>query len=116
MDVSNALASIPVRDLAVSKEWYARILGPGSQPMDEVVEWQLERGGGLQVYVAPERAGYGSCTLVVDDIDRAVEQLRSAGVESPEPSRLDRVDVVMVQDPDGNSLALAVPKDPSLVS
>jgi len=114
MLVTNALASLPVRNLDAAQGWYASILGPGSQPMTEVVEWQMERGGGLQVYEAPDRAGFGSCTLVVSDIDEMVEQLRAAGLEPPEPIRNDRVDVVMIQDPDGNSLAFAVPKDPAL--
>ena len=26
--------------------------------MPEVIEWQFERGGGLQVYQLPERAGH----------------------------------------------------------
>lgn len=112
---TNALASLPVRNLDSAKEWYGRFLGPGSQPMDEVVEWQLERGGGLQLYEAPDRAGFGSCTLVVTDIDDVARQLAAIGVVPPEPTRTDQVDVIMVQDPDGNSLAFAVPKDSSLV-
>lgn len=115
MIATNALASLPVRNLDTAKDWYDRLLGPGSQPMDEVVEWQLERGGGLQLYVSPERAGFGSCTLVVNDIDDVARQLQAIGVAPPEPTRTDRVDVIMVQDPDGNSLAFAVPKDPSLI-
>lgn len=115
MTVTNALASLAVRDLRSASEWYERILGPGSQPMTEVVEWQMEGGGGLQVYAAPERAGHGSCTLVVSDIDEVVRQLEGAGVATVEPTRTDQVDVIMIQDPDGNSLAFAKPKDPSLV-
>ncbi len=114
MIASNALASIPVRNLDSAREWYSQFLGPGSQPMDEVVEWQLERGGGLQLYESPERAGFGSCTLVVTDIDDVARQLQAIGVAPPEPTRTDQVDVIMVQDPDGNSLAFAVPKDSSL--
>lgn len=112
---TNALASLPVHNLDTAKDWYGRILGPGSQPMDEVVEWKLERGGGLQLYVAPERAGYGSCTLVVNDIDEVARQLEAIGLAPPAPTRTAQVDVIMVQDPDGNSLAFAAPKDSSLV-
>ena len=36
--------------------------------MPEVAEWKFERGGWLQVYQLPERAGGGSCTLAVSDI------------------------------------------------
>ena len=83
--------------------------------MPEVVEWQLDGGGGLQVYLLPERAGSCSCTLIVSDIDEAAEHLRSTGVApGAEPSRSDRVDTLMIKDPDGNSIAFSRPKDPSL--
>ena len=112
MPITNALASLAVRDLTRSREWYEKLLGPGTQPMPEVVEWQFDRGGGLQVYAGPERAGQGSCTLIVDDIDEIAQQLRSSGLaKDAEPARDQRVDTIMVKDPDGNSIAFAAPKD-----
>ena len=116
MTIANALASVAVRDLDVSTSWYETLLGrPGSRPMPEVVEWQLERGGGLQVYAAPERAGQGSCTLIVTDIDDMAERLRESGLApDAEPALGDRVDTIMIKDPDGNSIAFAAPKDATL--
>ena len=115
MTIANALASLAVRDLEASSQWYERLLGPGSRPMPEVMEWQLERGGGLQIYALPERAGHGSCTLIVRDIDEMAQQLRSTGLATdPEPARNDRVDTIMIKDPDGNSIAFAMPKDATL--
>jgi predicted enzyme related to lactoylglutathione lyase len=115
MLIVNALASLAVRDLSAASEWYEKFLGPGTQPMSEVVEWQLQGGGGLQVYTAPDRVGQGSCTLIVSDIDAVAERLRTTGAApDAEPARNDRVDTVMIKDPDGNSIAFAAPKDPSL--
>jgi hypothetical protein len=115
MTITNALASLAVRDLAASSRWYEKLLGPASQPMAEVKEWQLERGGGLQIYELPERAGQGSCTLIVSDIDEIAQQLRSTGLASdPETARNELVDTIMVKDPDGNSIAFAMPKDAML--
>ena len=115
MTITNALASLAVRDLALAAPWYERILGPGNRAMPEVMEWQFERGGGLQVYELPERAGTGSCTLIVSDIDEIAGTLHASGfTSSPEPARNDRVDTVMIKDPDGNSIAFAMPKDRSL--
>jgi catechol 2,3-dioxygenase-like lactoylglutathione lyase family enzyme len=115
MTVVNALASLAVRDLAASTEWYETLLGPSTHPMPEVVEWRLERGGGLQVYLLPERAGRGSCTLVVSDIDALATRLRETGLApSVEPTRDERVDTIMIQDPDGNSIAFAMPKTATL--
>jgi hypothetical protein len=115
MTVINALASLAVRDLAEASPWYEQILGPGDRPMPEVVEWRLVRGGGLQVYRGPERAGGGSCTLIVDDIDEIARRLNDGGMASGvEPVRNDRVDTIMIKDPDGNSIAFAMPKDETL--
>jgi hypothetical protein len=115
MTVTNAFAGLAVRDLEVSKKWYETLLGQGSQPMAEVVEWQLEQGGGLQVYAAPERAGQSSCTLIVGDIDEIAQQLQASGLAADvKPARNDRVETVMIKDPDGNSIAFAMPKDQTL--
>jgi hypothetical protein len=53
--------------------------------------------------------------LIVDDIDDIAQKLRSSGLaKEAEPARNDRVDTVMVKDPDGNSIAFAAPKDSML--
>jgi hypothetical protein len=116
MTITNALASIAVSNLTHSADWYSRFLGGGNQPMPEVVEWKFERGGGLQIYDAPERSGRSSCTLIVDDIDAVARALRERGIADTEPVRTDRVDTVMIKDPDGNSIAFSMPKDPSFIS
>ena len=116
MAITNALASLAVRDLAASSRWYEKILGPSTNAMTQVVEWHLEAGGGLQVYTAPERAGHSSCTLIVSDIDEIAQHLRATELApDAEPTRGDLVDIVMIKDPDGNSIAFAMPKDASLV-
>jgi hypothetical protein len=113
--ITNAFASVAVSDLAASSRWYEWLLGRGTHPMAEVVEWQLQRGGGLQVYELPERAGQGSCTLIVSDIDEIAHTLNASGLASHvQPVRNDRVDTIMIRDPDGNSIAFAMPKDRSL--
>jgi len=115
MTISNALASLAVRDVATSTRWYETFLGPASHPMSELSEWHLDGGGGLQVYAAPERAGHGSCTLIVSDIDEIASHLRATAVApDAEPTRHDLVDTVMIRDPDGNSIAFAMPKDAAL--
>lgn len=65
MSIDNAIASMAVKDLKTAITWYEQLLGkpPDSLPMPEVAEWKFPRGGWLQVYQLPERAGHGSCTL-----------------------------------------------------
>jgi hypothetical protein len=114
MTVANALASMAVGDLSVARGWYEALLGESNQPMPEVIEWQFERGGGLQVYQGADRAGHGSCTLIVDDIAALASRLDAVGISGVEPMRHDQVDTTMIKDPDGNSIAFSAPKDDSL--
>ena len=116
MSIDNAIASVAVRDLASAVQWYAALLGrpPDSTPMPEVAEWKFARGGWLQVYQLPERAGRGSCTLSVSQIDEVAAHVRSLGIEATRNSASATVKTLMVSDPDGNSIAFAEALDPSL--
>jgi catechol 2,3-dioxygenase-like lactoylglutathione lyase family enzyme len=110
MAVTNVLASVAVRDLEPAVEWYERIFGPAeSRPMHEVAEWSFPDGGRLQVYEGPERAGRGSFTVSVTDIDEQFAVLDAAGVRSPRPDRNSQFETIMIADPDGNSIAFAQP-------
>jgi predicted enzyme related to lactoylglutathione lyase len=115
MTIQNALASVAVKDVNSSARWYEKLLDkPASKPMPEVAEWQFERGGGLQVYELPERAGAGSLTLAVDDIDAQIVKLEKLHIDTGNRSNGDRVKTVMITDPDGNHIAFAQAIDPRL--
>lgn len=115
MTVRNALASVAVRDLARATAWYEELLGQAaSHPMAEVAEWQFEGGGGLQVYHLPGRAGSCSATLAVDDMDAELAKLRKLNVHVEQFPENKRVRLVMIKDPDGNSIAMAQALDPKL--
>lgn len=115
MSIDNALASVAVKDLDRAAAWYSTLLGiEGKRPMPEVAEWTFPRGGGLQVYQGPERAGHCSFTLVVSNIDEQVRKLETMNVDTSKRSSSARVKTVMVSDPDGNRIAFAQAADPSL--
>jgi predicted enzyme related to lactoylglutathione lyase len=109
MPIRNAIASVAVKDLKSASRWYERLFGRtvDSQPMPEVAEWRFERGGWLQVYELPQRAGSGSVTLSVSNLDQQIRDLKNSGIDVGEPMRSDKVNVVMIKDPDSNSIALA---------
>ena len=113
MKVDNVLASIAVKDLKSSAAWYGKLFDrpADSTPMPEVAEWKFERGGWLQVYQLPERAGGGSCTLAVSDIDDVIAHLQSLGIDTSERTSAAKVKTVMITDPDGNHLAFAEAMD-----
>ena len=109
MPIRNAIASLAVRDLVASLAWYEKLLGrpADSRPMAELGEWKFERGGWLQVYQGAERTGSGSVTLAVTSLEEQISAIRDAGMEPGEPIISEKVKVVMIKDPDGNSIAFA---------
>jgi predicted enzyme related to lactoylglutathione lyase len=115
MTIQNALASVAVKNVTSSTRWYEKLLDKqASKPMPEVAEWRFERGGGLQVYELPERAGAGSLTLAVDDIDAQIARLEKLHIDTGNRTNGDRVKTVMITDPDGNHIAFAEAIDPRL--
>ncbi len=82
--------------------------------MPEVAEWKFDGGGWLQVYQSLDRAGTGSVTLAVSDLDEQIAELRRSGIEPGAPMKSPKVDVVMIKDPDGNSIAFAHARDPTM--
>jgi predicted enzyme related to lactoylglutathione lyase len=116
MTIRNALASVAVKDLDAALSWYEKLFGrrADSRPMREVAEWRFERGGWLQVYQNSERPGTGSVTLSVDSLDEQIMALRKVGIDAGHQITSDKVKVVMIKDPDGNSLAFAEAIDPTM--
>jgi len=116
MPIRNAIASVAVSDLKSACQWYERLFGrpADSKPMSEVIEWKFERGGWLQVYQLPERAGRGSVTLAVSSLTQQIGELKKLGIDAGEPMRNLKVNVVMIKDPDGNSIAFAEALDATM--
>ena len=82
--------------------------------MPEVQEWKFGRGGWLQVYQLPERAGSGSFTLAVTDLDEEIRKLRALGVDTTKQSNGSKARVLMITDPDGNHIAFAQALDATM--
>ena len=116
MSIDNALASMAVKDLKSAITWYEALFGrpADSTPMPEVAEWKFPRGGWLQIYELPERAGGCSCTLAVSDIQEIVAQVRQLGVQTTGRSSGARLNTLMIVDPDGNSIAFAEALDKTM--
>ena len=116
MKIENAIASLAAKDLKTAVAWYEKLFGrpADSTPMPEVAEWKFDRGGWLQVYQLPERAGNGSCTLATDDIDAVKAHLQSLGIDTSNATSGAKVKTVMTTDPDGNHLAFAQAIDPTM--
>jgi predicted enzyme related to lactoylglutathione lyase len=116
MSIDNAIASVAVKNLRSAAAWYEALLGraPDSTPMPEVAEWKFARGGWLQVYQLPERAGNGSCTLAVSDIEEVAARVQKLGIDASQRSTSAKVKTLMIVDPDGNHIAFAQTIDKSM--
>jgi hypothetical protein len=116
MQINNVFASLPVTDLAAARVWYQKLFQrtPDFTPMPTLAEWRFPGGGTLQVYEGSDRAGGGSCTLAISNIEAAIESLQSLGIDTGKLIDGGKAKVVMVQDPDGNSIAFAQAMDADL--
>jgi predicted enzyme related to lactoylglutathione lyase len=116
MRIDNAIASLAVKDATAAVGWYEALFErpADSKPMARVAEWKFPRGGWLQVYELPERAGEGSVTLAVTDLDHVADQLVKLGIDTSQRSSNPRVKTLMIVDPDGNHLAFAEAVDQTM--
>lgn len=116
MAIKNALASLAVKDLNSSFKWYEQLFGrpADSKPMPEVAEWKFERGGWLQVYQSKNQPGTGSVTLAVDNLDQQIAALIKLDIDPGRQMGGDKVKIIMIKDPDGNSIAFAEALDASM--
>ena len=110
MSIDNVLAGVAVSSLAEAIRWYERVLGAAPRrPMPELAEWQFARGGALQVFEDPERAGRSSVTFVVDSLDDQIAQLTASGIAIVRTTNTAMVKTATVSDPDRNQVVFTQP-------
>lgn len=114
--VLNAAASLAVRSLQAASVWYSRLFGwpADADSLPDFAQWKFDRGGCLQIYQLQERAGMGSVTLSVADLQAQIAHLRQLGIEPGVMMQSAGAKVIMIKDPDGNSLAFAETTDSAI--
>ena len=114
MSMQNVLAALAVKDIEAASAWFTKLLGrgPTEMPMPRVLEWEFPGGGWLQVYEKPNVAGFGSVTIIEDDLENRVASLQTAHIRIDREKTSDTVSVAIVQDPDGNRIVFAMPRNP----
>jgi catechol 2,3-dioxygenase-like lactoylglutathione lyase family enzyme len=108
MAITEVFAGIPVTDYASAGAWYERLFGrpPDMLPHDHEAVWELAGSGWVYVVEDPERAGRGLLTLLVDDLDRQIEELASRGLETePVETLSNGVRKAAITDADGNRIS-----------
>jgi hypothetical protein len=117
MSITNALASVAVRDLSSAVAWYEDLFGrpADSTPTSELAEWRFDKGGRLQIYQLPERAGSGSFTLAVSSVREQMAHLAKFNIDTSQSGSDGKIKTLMIADPDGNHIAFAEAIDASVV-
>jgi predicted enzyme related to lactoylglutathione lyase len=103
--ITYLFAGIPVSDRDASAAWYSRLFGTEPMyPNDAEAMWQVVGTGSLYVLV-DANAGAGTVTLIVDDLDASVDELRGRGFEVAEPIVIPGAGrKALIRDPDGNQV------------
>ncbi len=114
MEIKNVLASVAVKDLGISTDWYTKLFErePDQRPMENLAEYGFPGGGWLQVFVDKERAGQSYVTLAVDDLAVAIVHAGARGMEAADTHHGDFVSTSVLTDPDGNHVVLAEARSP----
>lgn len=104
-----AFTGVPVTDLTRGQDFFERLLGkpPDVLVNENEVMWQVTEAAWLYVVVDPSRAGHALAAVSVPDLDGALGELATRGIEpsvieQPGPSARKAT----VIDPDGNSVAI----------
>ena len=104
-------AGIRVRDLSAARAWYERLLGePSFIPNATEVVWTLADGRSLYIEEDPGRAGGALITVFVDDLDAAISEIGSRGLEPSECETYSNgVRKATYRDDDGNEVGFGGP-------
>jgi hypothetical protein len=108
-DGAELFATSCVRDYEAAYPWWERLLGgpPTFKAHDTEAVWEVAPHRWVVVEERPDRAGHGSVTLFVPDLDDRVAAIAGRGIEPSEQETYgDGVRKVIYRDPDGNEIGL----------
>jgi catechol 2,3-dioxygenase-like lactoylglutathione lyase family enzyme len=108
-------AGIPVSDYEAARPWYERLLGSAPTFIAHATEavWDLAEHRSLFIVEDPERAGYATHTIIVDDLDALVSEIAGRGIEPADRETYSNgVRKAIYRDADGNEVGFGgVPAD-----
>jgi catechol 2,3-dioxygenase-like lactoylglutathione lyase family enzyme len=99
-------AGVRVREFAAARAWYERLLGePSFFPHATEAVWTLADDRHVYIVEDADRAGSSVVTLFVDDLDAAVAEIASRGLEPAETETYSNgVRKATYRDDDGNEV------------
>ncbi|SPH24381.1 hypothetical protein DEA8626_03432 [Defluviimonas aquaemixtae] len=111
MNINHVFLSINAADFAAQSNWWAKLIGRrwDREPMPSCHEWVLTDDVLFQVLDSSEEQSRTTVTLHVPDLDAQIERLSDAGIELPEPVKVEGFDTLRYlefSDPEGNTVGL----------
>jgi hypothetical protein len=109
MAIHFLFSGIAVADYNSSLTWYTRFFGrsPDTIVAENEAMWQVTDGGYIYIVGDTIRAGKSLLTLMIDDLEIHVTELRQEGLE---PSAIETVPGLyrkaVYTDPEGNTISL----------
>ena len=110
MEVNNIFVSVNAKSFASQSQWWSSFLGRewDRNPMQSCHEWDLRDGVLFQV-LDNRHSKPATVALRVDDADKEIARLREAGIEVPEPTKVDgfhSLRYTELEDPEGDIVGL----------
>ena len=105
--MNDLFAGVFVSDYAAARAWYGRLFGAPPTFVAHATEcvWDLVEHGSVYINEDPARAGHSAVTILVADLDAAVAEIQTRGIE---PARLETysngVRKATYRDADGNEV------------
>lgn len=111
MDLNAIYAHLDCDDLDDGIRWFSALFGraPDARPMEGLAEWHHGDATGFQLFLAPDHAGHGTVTLMVEDIAAERERLRQAGIDVGNIEDASVGQILRLDDPDDNLVVLVQP-------
>jgi predicted enzyme related to lactoylglutathione lyase len=109
MTATQVFAGIVVSDYESAVAWYEQLFGrtPDLIPNDREAAWQLVDSGWIYLLADPARAGGGVVTVLLDDLDEMLGELRDRDIAYGAIETLGGgARKTVVTDPDGNEIGL----------
>jgi predicted enzyme related to lactoylglutathione lyase len=100
-------AGIPTAGYDRALPWYERLMGraPDILPMDGEAMWNATDTGSIYLVADAARAGGGTVTVAVSDLDALLADLAGRGIEPAALETLPAGRKATVIDPEGNWIA-----------
>lgn len=114
MTIKTIFAHVSCINLAVSEDWYTKLLGKTAlhHPLPGLAEWRFSDSSAFQLFVDAEHAGHSTLTLHAMPLEDERQRLVAAGLEPGLIEEAETRRLMQLKDPDNNLVVFTSAKIP----